>query len=230
MAERQAYDLVLMDLQMPVMDGYAATAELRRRPASAALPIVAMTAHAMAPERARCLAAGMNDVIVKPFEPRELFAVVARWLRPLAVPASLPAEVAGQPPGGVSFELGLHRCLGRRELHHKVLAHFIAHRSGDAGTLRQALVDGRLPDVAALAHDVISTAGAMGAERLSALARALQTTALAGRADDCRALAATYEMELARVVAQVEAFLGQPPADSSPAPAAGEDDRPSVRP
>jgi two-component system sensor histidine kinase/response regulator len=74
------FDLVLMDVQMPVMDGLAATALLRRNPAHAGLPVLAMTAHALAEDRAACLAAGMNDVVGKPVDVPELFAALRRWL------------------------------------------------------------------------------------------------------------------------------------------------------
>ena len=75
------YTLVFMDMQMPVLDGLAATARLRTNPALAGLPIIAMTANAFAEDRARCLAAGMNDFIPKPIDPDLLYATVLKWLR-----------------------------------------------------------------------------------------------------------------------------------------------------
>ena len=83
------FDVVLMDLQMPEMDGYQATAKLRSDPRFAALPIIAMTAHATIEERQRCLATGMNDHVAKPIDPGNLFATVSRFYarRTLARPA-----------------------------------------------------------------------------------------------------------------------------------------------
>ena len=81
-----AFDLVLMDIQMPVMDGLQATRLIRADPALAHLPVIAMTAHAMAGDRDKSRAAGMNDHVSKPFEPALLFAVMLRWLAPAAVP------------------------------------------------------------------------------------------------------------------------------------------------
>ncbi|MCK6424833.1 MAG: response regulator [Burkholderiaceae bacterium] len=101
---RQPCDLVLMDMQMPVMDGLSATRAIRAQPALAGLPVIAMTANALAQDRLRCLEAGMNDHIAKPFEPEALWALLQRWAppRPAAVtvpPAPAPAGEAAAPGG-----------------------------------------------------------------------------------------------------------------------------------
>ena len=79
MVKERVYDLVLMDMQMPVMDGIEATKVIRADPRFETLPIVAMTANAMAVDRDRCLEAGMNDHIAKPIDPDQLFKVLLRW-------------------------------------------------------------------------------------------------------------------------------------------------------
>ena len=84
--QAQPFDAVLMDLQMPVLDGYEATRRLRDDPAFAKLPVLAMTAHAMVQERARCMALGMNDYVTKPIDPEELEAALVRWLAPPGPP------------------------------------------------------------------------------------------------------------------------------------------------
>jgi CheY-like chemotaxis protein len=83
MLSRERFDAVLMDCQMPVMDGYAATRELRGRPEWRDLPVIAMTANAMVGDREKALAAGMNDHIAKPINVSDMFATLARWVRPL---------------------------------------------------------------------------------------------------------------------------------------------------
>src|SRR5439155_7511588 len=93
---REHFDAVLMDCQMPVMDGYAATRALRQQPAMRALPVIAMTANAMVGDREAALAAGMNDHIAKPIVVDEMFATLARWVRP-ARPAGADRDEAPRP-------------------------------------------------------------------------------------------------------------------------------------
>ena len=81
MALRNDYQLILMDMQMPVMDGLSATREIRAIPGKGSVPIVAITANAYAEDRARCLAAGMNDHLRKPIEPETFYRVLIRWLK-----------------------------------------------------------------------------------------------------------------------------------------------------
>jgi CheY-like chemotaxis protein len=80
MAQKSVYSAIMMDMQMPKMDGLAATQQIRKLPGYRAIPIIAMTANAFSEDRDRCLAAGMNDYLVKPFKPEELFAILLRWL------------------------------------------------------------------------------------------------------------------------------------------------------
>ena len=94
----EPYDVVLMDIQMPEMDGYEATQLIRKNPANGALPVIAMTAHAMSTDRKKCLEAGMNDHVAKPIDPDKLFKTLAKWIRSnngeSGVPAGLPTRHA----------------------------------------------------------------------------------------------------------------------------------------
>jgi signal transduction histidine kinase/CheY-like chemotaxis protein/HPt (histidine-containing phosphotransfer) domain-containing protein len=205
------FDAVLMDVQMPEMDGCQAAQQVRAQPRHAALPIIAMTAHALASDRDRCLAAGMNDYLAKPFEPAELFAVLARWTSAgaSANPPSNTNAVAHET-SGVDFERGLHRCVGRRDLYHRIVSRFVDTRAQDPATMRAALADGDLDMLRFLAHTITSSAGTIGAARLSHLSRELQValaygeprTALAERVD-------AFAQEHATVMRELKAHLAE---------------------
>jgi CheY-like chemotaxis protein/HPt (histidine-containing phosphotransfer) domain-containing protein len=217
---QQPFDLVLMDVQMPGMDGHEATRRLRANPALAALPVVAMTAHAMARDRELCLAAGMNDFVSKPFEPRELFKVLARWLplnRAAQGPAAGPMDgVSTAEAPAVSFALGLHRCMGRRDLYTRVLRQFLESHGGDSQRLHQALERGEIATAAMIAHTLVSAAGAIGAESLAASVRALQHACAHAPDPSLPALRAAFTHEHARVLASLAAHLQAP--DDRPVP------------
>ena len=129
------YDLVLMDLQMPEMDGYQATARIRAEPRLADLPIVAMTAHAMAEERERCLAAGMRAHITKPIDPELLYRTLMQFYRPgqAAAPAkpvdrSSPSD-APLEIDGLDVEDGLKRVAGNMKLYCSLLGQFVEQQA-----------------------------------------------------------------------------------------------------
>ncbi len=188
----ELFDIVLMDMQMPVLDGLAATVAIRALPAHEALPIVAMTANAMETDRQRCLDAGMNDFVAKPIDPNQLWSALLRWmpLRSVGSRASatatapLPASKAGLPNealsplpwaiDGLDAALGLRRCLGKPELYRSLLRQFM-DRQGNIGQELQIAID-RAQWVAAqrLAHTLKSVAGNLGAVRLQDQAEVLE--------------------------------------------------------
>ena len=151
----EPFDLVLMDLQMPEMDGYEATRIIRADPRFQALPIIAMTAHAMVEERRRCLDAGMNDHIVKPIDPDALFHTLQHWLKPRGdtplapAPAPAPADTAprGAEPAwptipGLDVANGLRRVAGNRKLYRDLLTQYIAGQADAPARIQAALATG----------------------------------------------------------------------------------------
>src|SRR5271169_2723916 len=131
------FDIVFMDLQMPEMDGFMATRLLRAQPRLQGLPIIAMTAHALAEEQQRCLEAGMNDHVSKPIDPAALFATMMRWAKPGPVQAgradgraTTPADAVMLPEiAGVEMAGGLKRVAGNKRLYRDLLVQFAAKQS-----------------------------------------------------------------------------------------------------
>jgi PAS domain S-box-containing protein len=232
-------DVVLMDLQMPEMDGYQATAKLRSDPRFHSLPIVAMTAHATIEERQRCLSAGMNDHISKPIDPTALFDTLARYYTPLAKhiphptaseppPApSLPVVSAPIPPPttdgdfpaieGLNSTEGLVRVAGNRKLYKKLLRQFLDQQGPAVDQITEALGQGNQVLAERLAHTLKGVAGNIGAKSIQASAGALEKL-IRNRANP--AAVESSNNELAEVLNPLMAALRNSLNPPEPAPEA----------
>ncbi|MBT9511171.1 MAG: response regulator [Acidovorax sp.] len=184
------YDIVLMDMQMPVMDGLTATRLLRENPAWAQLPVLAMTANAMSRDRDRCLAAGMNSHLAKPIDPDELFASLLQWIPPRSVEptapgllptlqtALVPAPTEAHDPlrhvDGLDMAAGLRRVLDKRPAYESLLRKFVAGQAGAVQATRAALAAHQSDDAQRAMHTLKGTAGTIGAARLATLAGAVE--------------------------------------------------------
>jgi two-component system sensor histidine kinase/response regulator len=224
------FDMVLMDLQMPEMDGHQATAKLRSDPRFATLPIIAMTAHATMEEKQRCLAEGMNDHISKPIDPDDLFETVGRFYKsdvvsPVPVGRSptgadeSPAPPTNELPSidGLDTKDGLSRVAGNRKLYLKLLRQFAEQQRSAAEQISAALTQGDAALAERLAHTIKGVAGNLGAKAIQSAAGALEKL--------IRAKAAAAELEsaqqqlliaLAPVIAQLQESLNSP-APETPA-------------
>jgi len=211
---RERFDAVLMDCQMPVMDGYAATRALREQPQWRELPVIAMTANAMVGDREKALAAGMNDHIAKPIKVDDMFTTLARHLQPAATAAE-PSAGGGFP--GIDSGAGLAGVAGNEPLYRRLLTLFRDREAGFAGRFRAACEAGDLTEATRLAHDLKSTSGTLGAQSVSAAAEALEL-ACASDSD-----ATNVQVRLSALVRQLEpviaglASLERPPREHGPA-------------
>jgi signal transduction histidine kinase/DNA-binding response OmpR family regulator/HPt (histidine-containing phosphotransfer) domain-containing protein len=177
-----AFDIVLMDLQMPEMDGYAATRLLRSNPRFHKIPIIALTAHAVAQERQRCLEAGMNDHVSKPIDPDAFLATIARWTKTppqqsgaVETPSPKPAVVAGLPEiAGVNINHGLQRVAGNHRLYRDLLQQFAAKESSASEQISAALRAGDRKLAERIAHTVAGVAGNIGIPGVHATAGRLE--------------------------------------------------------
>ncbi len=211
--QSHTFDAVLMDVQMPVMDGLQATMRIRQNKAHAALPIIAMTAHAMTGDRERCQLAGMNDYVTKPFEPAELFAVLSKWVSQ-AEPAgeAVTEQATGSPPlsgdsqaSHINRQSGVHRCGGNEALYQKLCLLFIENAPQHAAKLLAAMNKGQASAAAEVAHLLISTSGTIGADILSGAAQALQQSILSGPPKQWLSDSAKVESELNAVLRELKA-------------------------
>jgi PAS domain S-box-containing protein len=208
------YDAVLMDIQMPELDGLQAAAELRRDGRFADLPIIAMTAHAMSGDRERSLAAGMNDHVTKPIDPDALFAVLLRWVHPggreavTGIPPPQP-EAAARPEAalprvdgvpGIDHADGLRRVAGNEALYVKLLLDFHRDFSGSADRTRAAIGEGRLADAGREVHTLKGVAGNIGATELHRTAQELDAALRLGDTGKAGSLLPEVGRELSRVI------------------------------
>ena len=222
---REPFDLVLMDVQMPEMDGYRATIAIRGDGEHDELPIIALTAHAMAGDREKSLDAGMDDHLTKPIDPDRLFEVLVKWIKPGHhqtaasrtqherhddLPASLP---------GIELERTLAN-LGSAQLYREVLLRFLTDYAPQAGTFATLAADDEREASLARAHSLKGVAATLGAAQL---ARAAETVELALRRDETvePAMVEAVEAELARVLEGLEVL--REPAETPPAEAAAID-------
>ncbi len=174
------YDLVLMDWQMPVLDGLSASREIRKEERLQALPIIAMTASVLQGDRERCLAAGMNDYLKKPIEPEELWLALRKWLkrRPEALPQPVDTqtEQAGLPEiPGIDLQLGMKRSLGKTELYLRMLRKFLQGQKEAPQQIRTALRQGDWRQAELLMHTLKGLLGNIGATGFQETAEFLES-------------------------------------------------------
>ncbi|WP_203978796.1 response regulator [Geobacter sp. SVR] len=220
LARSGSFDAVLMDLQMPVMDGWEATRLIRAEPACNHLPVIAMTAHAMTHDRKRCLDAGMSDYISKPIDPREFYMVLAKWIA--AKPTEqqppqrteLPADDVRLPATlpGIVMETGLKCLNNNREFYREMLLRFLNTKQDTCTKIREKLAAGDREGAARMAHSMKSIAGSVGAEDLMASSADLEKALDADEYDVWEQLLVEFEGRLAIVLNGLEAAFGRPSA------------------
>jgi signal transduction histidine kinase/DNA-binding response OmpR family regulator/HAMP domain-containing protein len=222
MAEATHYDAILMDVQMPVMDGLTATRHLRQRQRTEQTPILAMTASAFAEDKRACQDAGMDDFVAKPIQPDALFETICRWTG-----AVLPRRQSAPLPGrmdvrlrlasvtGLNVQAGLRAVQGDMDAYERVLWRFCEQRGDATATLRADVEAGRWPEVERAVHTLKGLAATIGAEGLRLAVTELELAVrVAGRTPEALAEPiAVMETELLALTAAVRLVL---PAAATP--------------
>ena len=201
------YDVVLMDVEMPEMDGLTATGLIRHASSEVLnrhIPIIAVTAHALASDRDRCLAAGMNDYITKPLSRPVLLETLARWLPQPAAPAP-PVVPAAEPELPVFDQAGLEDRLGDVKIAAIAVAAYLDDFPKQLAALHDALAGGDAAVIRGQAHALRGAAATVGGERVRQVAARMEE---ASRAGDIAAAAACLA-ELDEEVGQLQAALAR---------------------
>ncbi|MDP3813607.1 response regulator [Pseudomonas sp.] len=234
MLARADFDLVLMDMQMPVMDGLTACRHIRANPRWAGLPVLAMTANAMSRDRELCLAAGMNAHLAKPIDPDELFGLLLQWVAPRVAAAAPPlraqtlASVAGFPAiAGVDVAAGMRRVLNKRGAYESILRKFVTGQADAAAQAQALLAQGAYGDARRVLHTLKGTAATIGADSLAQQASALEDQLKqALEESQVRPQLLALGNACAELIARLQAVL---PAQAPTEAATGDIDWPGVR-
>lgn len=230
---RQRFDAVLMDVQMPVMGGYAATRAIRKMPHAKSLPIIAMTANAMASDKDKCLVAGMNGFLSKPINLEKLAAALRHWLWPdgaakdagpnAALAAAVKELDLPRQLPGLNIELGLINCSYNKAFYLKLLTKFTGDYAPRLDNIRELINDDKRQDAIHIVHTVKGVSGNLGATGLYASARKLESALRGG--GDAAGLAGHFEQIdscMQQLIGNVK-HLAQAvhPADQSPGDGGG---------
>ena len=210
----RSYDLVLMDCRMPVMDGYEATRRIRRMEGDVRnIPVIALTAYALAGDREKCLEAGMNDYLAKPIVRDALLAVLERWL-PRREKEEQPFEDAAregaremkvqQLESVWDRDVLLERLLGDEEMLEEIVAGFLEDAPVQLSSLSEALATGDASSAEMSAHAVKGAAAGIGAERVRSAAFAVEKAARNGAMDEAASFIGVLELEFGRLKRFVE--------------------------
>jgi CheY-like chemotaxis protein len=218
LATKERFDGILMDLQMPVMDGLAATREIRIGSAPPDLPILAMTANATVGDRERCLAAGMNDHIAKPIKPEVLYTMLVRRLRPdvdlnshlnmgkIPELVSLEGNSDWTQLEGIDVLAGLVSVNNDRKLYRKLLYHFHSRHRDIKTEIQKELERGNFSDAQRLAHTIKGVAGTIGAKKLSEISSHLESAIKDEDSDRISNLMDPFAKEVMRIMTTLDVY------------------------
>lgn len=221
LAKDQDFDGILMDCQMPVMDGYTATGMIRTNPAWAHLPIVAMTANAMAGDKEKVIAAGMNDHIAKPLDVEQMFVTLAHWIKPRHPASNTQSHTSNETDLALpqlpmlDQKAGLARMQGDHRLYRKMLVRFTQSQSSFTDQFSAATSRQDYETAQRLAHTLKGTAGTIGATELQRSAQTLEEACSVADENGIRASFEIVERELKETLLAMQPLLIADPVASA---------------
>ncbi|NOR64958.1 MAG: response regulator [Candidatus Scalindua sp.] len=212
--EGSEFDLVLMDVQMPEMDGLEATGCIKKNPRFSNLPIVAMTAQAMTGDREACIEAGMDDYVTKPIDINELFSALVKWIKPkdrkipdadtpqksFQVDEELVEDDQLPTLHGIDVETGLIRVGGNMKLYKKLLIKFRDDYSNSCDEIKNAIKNNNLKDAERYAHTLKGVTGNIGISKLHKIAGDLEAVIRKRETDRYDIMLKKYSKELSKVL------------------------------
>ena len=207
------FDGVLMDMQMPVMDGISATREIRKNPKWVNLPIIALTANVYISQQSEILAAGMNDHIGKPIDPDQLLVTLAKWVRPtqtsysskLSSSATKPLEPLLLPDlAGIKVAESVRRIGGNVALYYSLIEKFKINQKNAVQQIRDALAANDLKSAERLAHTLRGIAGSLGAESLQQMAQLLEKNFNNGVLIEIDSILQQLDLEIKNLIIKID--------------------------
>ena len=218
------YDIVLMDLQMPVMDGYTATEEIRKIKSHEELPVVAMTADAMMGIKEKCLGVGMQGFVTKPIDSDELFGALVKWIKPgereildaRRAEPKLVDEVDIPPIPNIDLVDGLKRVSGNKKLYVSLLEKFYNSNINVINEIKLAIIEPDQEKAVRLAHTVKGVAGNLGAISLNKAAAIVEAELKKNNYKNTDKLLEEFEKELNPVLSSIGQWLKERRAQVQP--------------
>jgi CheY-like chemotaxis protein len=215
--EKKPFDVVLMDLQMPVLDGYQTTAIIRQNPRYNNLPIIAMTADAGATDRDKCISMGMNDHVVKSLEPEYLFQSLSKWVKTSSDESSLLVTQISDvdnsfnnvetPLNGVDLSIGLKSVSGNRKLLKKLLQEFVQDHGNDIENIKSALIEKDIQKARRIAHTLQGISASLGFQAVFPIALALENALKNEELVFCNDLIEALDTPLYQVIDSITSVL-----------------------
>ena len=215
MLEKHQFDCVLMDVQMPEMDGYAAARAIRLQEKFRQLPVIAMTAGAMSGDREKALQAGMNDYVTKPIDPQKLFRKLLQWTHTDRSASSLSEASEKQSQAiqklpqipGMDVEAGLERIGGNIAMLIKVMKKFCLNHADATDKIKKALETGQNDEARILVHNLAGVAGNLGVKAIENQARAIEASIVNGQIELAHEILRQLKTELNQFIAAAEKQL-----------------------